>query len=226
MPEKHNTIMIRKSEISLLKANLLSILLLAVVAGVLIPLFNWICPEKFMSNLDNTLFVKLLHGVLDIIPIATPTMGGVVGGIFGILYSVVVFAVLTIIPHELIHGLTAMVVGKAQWTDLKFGMLWKKCAAFCHCNKALTVAQYRYFLLMPNLILGIIPSVLSLILGNSLLLVYGMIGIVASIGDISMAWMLRKESATTKVYDHPSTAGYFLFDTDEELEEIKKELLN
>ena len=52
--------MIRKSEISLLKANLLSLLLAAVVAGVLIPLFSWIHPEKFMSDMDNTLFYKCI----------------------------------------------------------------------------------------------------------------------------------------------------------------------
>ena len=51
--------MIRKSEISLLKANLLSLLLAAVVAGVLIPLFNWIHPEKFITNLDNTFFIRV-----------------------------------------------------------------------------------------------------------------------------------------------------------------------
>ena len=33
---------IRKSEISILKANLLSFILLAVVAGILIPLYYWI----------------------------------------------------------------------------------------------------------------------------------------------------------------------------------------
>lgn len=223
--------MIRKSEISLLKANLLSLLLFAVVAGVLLPLFNWIYPGEFMSDMDNTLFYKCIVYMVELMPDTTSTMGniiigGIMGGLFGLLYATVVLGFLLLVPHELIHGLTAIVVGKAKWKDLKFGMMWKKCAAYCHCNKPLTVAQYRYFLLMPLVILGIIPSILSFILGNSLILLYGMIGITVAIGDICMVWMLRKEDGHTKVYDHPSTAGYFLFDTDEDFEDIKKELLN
>ena len=223
--------MIRKSEISLLKANLLSLLLFAVVAGVLLPLFNWIYPGEFMSDMDNTLFYKCIVYMVELMPDTTSTMGniiigGIMGGLFGLLYATVVLGFLLLVPHELIHGLTSIVVGKAKWKDLKFGMMWKKCAAYCHCNKPLTVAQYRYFLLMPLVILGIIPSILSFILGNSLILLYGMIGITVAIGDICMVWMLRKEDGHTKVYDHPSTAGYFLFDTDEDFEDIKKELLN
>ena len=221
--------MIRKSEISLLKANLLSLLLFAVVAGVLLPLFNWIYPGEFMSDMDNTLFYKCIVYMVELMPDTTSTMGniiigGIMGGLFGLLYATVVLGFLLLVPHELIHGLTAIVVGKAKWKDLKFGMMWKKCAAYCHCNKPLTVAQYRYFLLMPLVILGIIPSILSFILGNSLILLYGMIGITVAIGDIWIAWLLRKEDGSVKVYDHPSTAGYFLFDTDEEFEEIKRSI--
>ena len=223
--------MIRKSEISLLKANLLSLLLIVVVAGVLIPLFNWIHPEKFITNLDNTLFYKGIVHLVELMPDTISTtssmiIGGMMGGLFGFMYGTVLFGVLLMIPHELIHGLTAMVVGKAKWKDLKFGMMWKKCAAYCHCGVPLTVAQYRWVTLMPLILLGIIPSILSLISGNSLMLLYGMIGIVVAIGDIWIAWLLRKEDGHTKVYDHPSTAGYFLFDTDEDFEDIKKELLN
>ena len=225
---KYKTIMIRKSEISLLKANLLSLLLAAVVAGVLIPLFNWIHPEKFITNLDNTFFYKCIVYIGELMPDTNSTISTIItsmmGGLFGFMYGTVLFGVLLMIPHELIHGLTAMLVGKAKWKDLKFGMMWKKCAAYCHCGVPLTVAQYRWVTLMPLILLGIIPSILSFILGNSLILLYGMIGITVAIGDIWIAWLLRKEDGSVKVYDHPSTAGYFLFDTDEEFEEIKRSI--
>jgi hypothetical protein len=221
---KNNTIMIRKSEISLLKANLLSLLLAAVVAGVLIPLFNWIHPEKFMSDMDNTLFYKCIVYIGELMPDTNSTISTIITTMMGFMYGNVLFGVLLMIPHELIHGLTAMVVGKAKWKDLKFGMMWKKCAAYCHCGVPLTVAQYRWVTLMPLILLGIIPSILSFILGNSLMLLYGMIGITVAIGDIWIAWLLRKEDGSVKVYDHPSTAGYFLFDTDEEFEEIKRSI--
>ena len=221
---KNNTIMIRKSEISLLKANLLSLLLAAVVAGVLIPLFNWIHPEKFMSDMDNTLFYKCIVHLVELMPDTNSTVSTIITSMMGVMYGTFLYGVLLMIPHELIHGLTAMLVGKAKWKDLKFGMMWKKCAAYCHCGVPLTVAQYRWVTLMPLILLGIIPSILSFILGNSLMLLYGMIGIAVAIGDIWTAWLLRKEDGSVKVYDHPSTAGYFLFDTDEEFEEIKRSI--
>ena len=216
--------MIRKSEISLLKANLLSLLLAAVVAGVLIPLFNWIHPEKFMSDMDNTLFYKCIVHLVELMPDTNSTVSTIITSMMGVMYGTFLYGVLLMIPHELIHGLTAMLVGKAKWKDLKFGMMWKKCAAYCHCGVPLTVAQYRWVTLMPLILLGIIPSILSFILGNSLILLYGMIGITVAIGDIWIAWLLRKEDGSVKVYDHPSTAGYFLFDTDEEFEEIKRSI--
>ena len=216
--------MIRKSEISLLKANLLSLLLAAVVAGVLIPLFNWIHPEKFMSDMDNTLFYKCIVHLVELMPDTNSTVSTIITSMMGVMYGTFLYGVLLMIPHELIHGLTAMLVGKAKWKDLKFGMMWKKCAAYCHCGVPLTVAQYRWVTLMPLILLGIIPSILSFILGNSLMLLYGMIGIAVAIGDIWTAWLLRKEDGSVKVYDHPSTAGYFLFDTDEEFEEIKRSI--
>ena len=79
--------MIRKSEISLLKANLLGLLLIVVVAGVLIPLFNWIHPEKFITNLDNTLFYKGIVHLVELMPDTISTtssmiIGGMMGGLF------------------------------------------------------------------------------------------------------------------------------------------------
>lgn len=65
---------------------------------------------------------------------------------------------------------------------------------------------------------------LSLCIGSPVLLAYGIVGIVAASGDIWMTWLLRNEDANTRIYDHPSATGFFLFDTDEDFEEIKKEL--
>ena len=85
---KNNTIMIRKSEISLLKANLLSLLLAAVVAGVLIPLFNWIHPEKFITNLDNTLFYKGIVHLVELMPDTISTTSSmIIGGMMNFIRS-------------------------------------------------------------------------------------------------------------------------------------------
>ena len=134
---------------------------------------------------------------------------------------------LLFIPHELIHGITWMIVAKCKWSDIKFGVMWKKfCTPYCHCKISMTVSQYRLALLMPFFVLGVLPTLLSLVVGSSLLLFYGILGIVGAMGDIMMAWLLRKESSIAKIYDHPSAAAFFLFDTDEDFETIKKEISN
>ncbi len=220
--------MIRKSEISLLKANVLGFLFLAVVAGVLIPLYGWIWGIG-LSDIIHFNFVSVFKPMDYIFEYLSEHVGimltGMIGGTIMLLYSILLFGLALAVPHELIHGITWMITGKAKWKDIKFGVMWKKlCTPYCHCEVPMNVNQYRIALLMPLIVLGIVPSILSLIIGNGLLLGYGIMGIVGAIGDISMAWLLRKESATAKIYDHPSAAAFFLFDTDEEFVEIKKSI--
>ena len=218
---------IRKAEINILKANLLSFILLAVVAGILIPLYYCIWGKL---SIDTSFLSNSIEYLLDFIPISNLVVGGIVGGIVGLLYGIIIvalFVLLFAVPHELIHGITWMIVAKCSWSDIKFGVMWKKlCTPYCHCKVPMNVNQYSLALLMPLIVLGVLPSLLSFVVGSGLLLFYGILGIVGAMGDIMMAWSLRKESSIAKIYDHPSAAAFFLFDTDEDFEEIKKEISN
>ncbi len=217
---------IRKLEVNILMANLLSLVLLVVVGGVLIFLFYWIWGSR--PSIDTSFLDNSIEYVLDFIPISNLVVGGIVGGIIGLLFGVTIaalFVLLFAVPHELIHGITWMIVSKCRWSDIKFGVMWKKlCTPYCHCKVSMIVSQYRLALLMPFFVLGLLPSLLSLVVGSGLLLFYGILGIVGAMGDIMMAWLLRKESGITKIYDHPSAAAFFLFDSDEDFEEIKREI--
>ncbi len=212
---------VRKLEINILKANLLSLELLVVVAGILIPLYYWIWGT---ISIDNSFFVELIKCLLDYSNIV---VGSIVAILCGAIMPVLSITLLLFIPHELIHGITWMIVAKCKWSDIKFGVIWKKfCTPYCHCKISMTVSQYRLALLMPLIVLGILPSLLSLVIGSSLLLFYGILGTVSAVGDIMMAWLLRKESSIAKIYDHPSAAAFFLFDTDEDFKAIKEEISN
>ena len=212
---------VRKLEINILKANLLSFGLLVVVAGILIPLYYWIWGT---ISIDNSFFVEFVRWALDYFNIV---VGSIVAVLCGAIMPILSIALLLFIPHELIHGITWMIVAKCKWSDIKFGVMWKKfCTPYCHCKISMTVSQYRLALLMPLIVLGILPSLLSLVIGSSLLLFYGILGTVSAVGDIMMAWLLRKESSIAKIYDHPSAAAFFLFDTDEDFKAIKEEISN
>jgi hypothetical protein len=212
---------VRKLEINILKANLLSLGLLVVVAGILIPLYYWIWGT---ISIDNSFFVEFVRWALDYFNIV---VGSIVAVLCGAIMPILSITLLLFIPHELIHGITWMIVAKCKWSDIKFGVMWKKfCTPYCHCKISMTVSQYRLALLMPLIVLGILPSLLSLVIGSSLLLFYGILGTVSAVGDIMMAWLLRKESSIAKIYDHPSAAAFFLFDTDEDFKAIKEEISN
>ena len=183
---------------------ILSFGLLVVVAGILIPLYYWIWGT---ISIDNSFFVEFVRWALDYFNIV---VGSIVAVLCGAIMPILSIALLLFIPHELIHGITWMIVAKCKWSDIKFGVMWKKfCTPYCHCKISMTVSQYRLALLMPLIVLGILPSLLSLVIGSSLLLFYGILGTVSAVGDIMMAWLLRKESSIAKIYDHPSAAAFF-----------------
>ena len=212
---------VRKLEISLSKANLLGLVLLVVVAAILIPLYYWIWNGL---SIDNSFFEEFVRWALDYFNMV---VGSIVAILCGAIIPVLSMTLLLFIPHELIHGITWMIVSKCGWSDIKFGVMWKKfCTPYCHCKIPMTVSQYRLALLMPLFVLGVLPSLLSLVFGSVLLLFYGIVGIVSAVGDIMMAWLLRKENGFARIYDHPSAAAFFLFDTDEDFEAIKKGILD
>ena len=95
--------------------------------------------------------------------------------------------------------------------SIKFGILWKTLTPYCHCKEPLKTKQYIVALLAPLLILGIIPAVISLMIGNLFLLILGIIFSATAAGDIMIYLLIRKENPEDYVQDHPSEAGYYIF---------------
>jgi hypothetical protein len=65
--------------------------------------------------------------------------------------------------------------------------------------------------IMPAIILGFIPAVLSIVLGSVFLLVFGIFFTMAAIGDFMIINLIRKESSNSMVLDHPSEAGCYIY---------------
>ena len=124
--------------------------------------------------------------------------------IFGIL-------ILGIIVHELIHGITWARFAKAGFKSIRFGILWKMLTPYCHCKEPLKVRQYIIGAITPAIILGIIPSLLAIIIGNLGLLIFGMFFTMAASGDFLTINLIRKENMDDLVQDHPSEAGCYIY---------------
>lgn len=116
-----------------------------------------------------------------------------------------------IIVHELIHGLTWSFFAKQGFRAMKFGVLWQMMTPYCHCKEPLKIKHYILGAIMPAIILGILPSIISVITGNLSMLIFGVFFTDAAAGDILIIYRIRKESIEDYVLDHPSEVGCFIF---------------
>ena len=119
--------------------------------------------------------------------------------------------IIGIVAHELIHGAAWAGFAKNGFKSIKFGIMWKMFTPYCHCKEPLKVGQYTLGGIMPAIILGFIPAIWAIIIGNIGLLVFGMFFTVAAGGDFLIINALRKEKKDTLIEDHPSEVGYYAY---------------
>jgi hypothetical protein len=118
-----------------------------------------------------------------------------------------------IILHELIHGIFFAVFSENKFKSVKFGIMPAKklFSPYCHCREMLNVKHYQIALIMPLMLLGIIPVIVSIFIGNLLLFFWGLIFIVAGSGDILIWIKTLREKKDSLILDHPSEAGYYVY---------------
>jgi hypothetical protein len=122
---------------------------------------------------------------------------------------------LGIAVHELIHGLTAIWYGNIKLSDAKFGIQWKTLTPYFHSKAAIIAKRYRIVAVMPLIIMGIIPYIIALIIGNGWLLAFGILFILTAGGDILILWMMRNVLPDEYVMDHPEKIGLIVLNENE-----------
>lgn len=113
-----------------------------------------------------------------------------------------------IIIHELLHGITWAIFAKKGFRSIKFGV--NGLTPYCHCKEPLKVQHYRLGGIMPLIIMGIIPAIAGLVLGNGLFLCVGIFFSWTAGGDIMSLFMLQKFDKNTMVSDHPDKLGFYI----------------
>ena len=116
---------------------------------------------------------------------------------------------LAIVVHELIHGITWMAVTHSSFKHLSFGLL--QGGVYCHIDVPMKKRAYVVGALMPLMLLGVLPFIVSLFSGSVALMFFGATMIGAAMGDVLIVWAIRKESPDTMVYDHPTEPGCVLY---------------
>lgn len=120
--------------------------------------------------------------------------------------------VVGIVVHEALHGFTWMWAGNLRLSDIKYGFIWKAMMPFAHSKKPLRKRAYQLGAAMPGLVLGVLPYLLGLLIGNSYVATMGMIMTLCAGGDVWILWMIRKEPVDAFIFDHPNKPGCYVIE--------------
>ncbi len=134
-----------------------------------------------------------------------------VWGSIGISTMILLVMIVGIVIHELIHGAFFGYYARGGYKTIKFGIIWKYLTPYCHCNEPLKVKHYLLGAAAPGIILGILPSIAALFMGNILMLAFGGFFTIAAIGDLMIIQLIWNEDRNAYVQDHPSEAGCYIY---------------
>jgi hypothetical protein len=152
--------------ISVLKANILAIIITAPIIAVCLAIYN----------------NKWGGGTFSVSP-------------FRLLLFVIIM-IAGFVVHEVLHGLTWGLFCKKKWKSIHLGVMWNQLTPYCHCKEMLSWGSYIFGGLMPLLVLGIGLFISAFLMGNMMLLGISLINILSAGGDITIVFMLLKHKNT------------------------------
>ncbi len=109
--------------------------------------------------------------------------------------------------HELIHATSFRRIGGASKAAVGIGVHWKVLTPYAWCKEPIPASAYRWTAVLPGILLGIIPFVVSLIVTEAWLGIWGVFFTLAASGDFLVLWLIRDLAPATWIIDHPSRCG-------------------
>ncbi|MBR3447739.1 MAG: DUF3267 domain-containing protein [Oscillospiraceae bacterium] len=158
-----------------------------------------------VTSLPICILLGLLYGLVNVIRRETAF-----SDFRGIVFWL---AMLISIPvHEFLHGLGWVSSCKNGWKSIRFGVMWSSLTPYCNCKEPMDVKSYYRGLLMPFAVLGLLPSLIAIAVGNVMLLAIGLVNILLAGGDLTIALVIRKYTGKqAMLLDHPSECGCLAF---------------
>ena len=125
-----------------------------------------------------------------------------------------VVTVISIVIHELIHGATWSLFAKNGFKSISFGFIVEYLTPYCSCKDPLKRSGYILGGIMPGLLLGIVPLVISCIIGNHIVFFYGAFMTVCAGGDLLIFSMIMRDRKVRDEFflDHPTKVGLVKFE--------------
>ena len=117
-----------------------------------------------------------------------------------------------IVLHELLHGSVWALFAKKGWKAISFGIKWEYFTPYCHCNEPLKKFHFVLGAIMPCIVMGLTPVIISYFNGSFRWWFFGVFFTAAAGGDLIAVWMLRKVGKEKYIQDHPSELGFYVED--------------
>ncbi len=114
---------------------------------------------------------------------------------------------LGIVFHEWLHAFGWKTAAGIPWSAMRFGVNWKVLAPYAHCAVPMSARAYRFGIVLPGLVLGVIPCVTGLVIGSFVHVFWGTLFTAAAAGDGLGYWAIRFIPPTARVLDHPTEVG-------------------
>ncbi len=114
--------------------------------------------------------------------------------------------------HELLHALVLGLFVRGGFSSIKFGFDRNTFTPYCHCTKPIRVRWYRLGAIMPLILQGILPFVVSLFTGSLGWWAFGVLFTVGAGGDLLAIEMLSGLRSRARVLDHPEKMGFYLLE--------------
>lgn len=122
--------------------------------------------------------------------------------------------IVSIIIHELIHGLFFCLFAPSKFRAVEFGVFWKTLNPYCYCGEPVSRLQYLLALTMPGLILGAFTGVAAIVAGSGTWLIFSLVSFLLAGGDFMVAqkiFQYGKQGEGALFLDHPDKPGLLVF---------------
>jgi hypothetical protein len=179
--------------LSAAKANIRALFIVLPILLVYILTYSLIWPEQFSLTALKGLLIVYKTWIL-FLP-------------FILLLIIILGAML----HEMLHGYTWALFCENGLKSIKYGMCWALLTPYCHCQEVLSLRAYMLGGVMPGLLMGLLPAFVGLVFGSIPVFLFGVLFSMAASGDLLVLWMLRHQTRTALVQDHPDLIGCYVF---------------
>ena len=120
----------------------------------------------------------------------------------------IVFAVMLGVLHEVIHAFVLAIAARTSLRSLAVVRSWRKMGLIVRAKLPLPAKAHRRSVLAPLLLLGVVPALAGIAIGQGLLLLWAAFAMLECFADLASFLGTRSVPKMALVLDHPDKLGW------------------